>query len=520
MLFNSFSFILLFLPVVFIGFHLLARRGGQRAAAVWLIAASFVFYAAWRPSQIWFPLLSLAFNYFIARQLHQRTGCAKLAALWGGVLLNVVLLAGFKMEVAGLLGGPTGQASAAYSTTQAIIIPLGISFVTFQQIAFLVDSYKGRIGPAEPIGYSFFILFFPQMVMGPIVHYREVVPQLKRPEFLRFDVQSVSVGLAIFIIGLFKKVVLADGAAPFVNQIYAAAGSGDHITWLQAWTAAIGFQLQIYFDFSGYADMAVGLGRLFNIRLPINFDSPHRATDRYDLWRRWHITFAQFMRGYVFVPLQKNRFFRLPGVAAMMVTVFLSGLWHGLGWTFLFWGLVQGAILIWLHFYRHAIRILRWQRWTTLPVGARIALCFLVTTLIGVLFRSKDLATAGTIYGALASINSANILVAIEQIVRNFLPGGIWPLEALGVSRRDILQILLMATVVWGLPGLRSYFGPEWTALDPRGRPPATARGLLPALESRLRFSFGLGTAAVLAAMLVFAVLALDETSRFIYYQF
>lgn len=519
MLFNSFSFILLFLPAIFAGFHLFARHRGQRAATLWLIVASLVFYAAWRPSQIWLPVLSVGVNYMVGARMFRLEGRGKLALLWFGVALNVALLAGFKAQVAGFFGGVTGEASAAFSTTDAIIIPLGISFITFQQIAFLVDIYKGRIGAPEPAGYAFFILFFPQLVMGPIVHHREIVPQLQRPAFLRFDWDTVSVGLAIFVIGLFKKVVLADGMAPFVNQIYAVAGTGGRIDWLQAWVAAIGFQLQIYFDFSGYADMAVGLGRLFNINLPINFDSPYRATDRYDLWRRWHITFAQFMRAYVFVPLQKNRIFRLPGVAAMVVTVFLSGIWHGLGWTFLFWGLLQGAVLIWLHYYRHAIKALRWQRWTSPPRAVRIATCFFVTVLIGVLFRAKDMAAAGAIYHGMLSVDLGGILGLLSTAAQKILPG-MPRLNIYGVHLRDMLQILLMAAVVWGLPNLRSFFGRNWTALDPRGRPPAIAYGLVPALERRLHFSFSPRVALVLAAMLVLALLSLDETSRFIYYQF
>lgn len=519
MLFNSFSFILLFLPAAFAGFHLLARYGGQRAATAWLAAVSLVFYAAWRPSQIWLPLASVAVNYAIAAAIHRGVGRSRLAFLWFGILLNVALLAWFKADVAGLVGERTGQASAAYSTTDAIVIPLGISFITFQQIAFLVDGYKGRIGPPEPLSYGFFLLFFPQLVMGPIVHYREVVPQLGRPAFLRFNMETVAAGLAIFVIGLFKKVVLADGAAPFVNGVYAAAASGEHVNWLQAWTATIGFQFQIYFDFSGYADMAVGLGRLFNIDLPLNFDSPYRAVDRYDLWRRWHITFAQFMRSYIFVPLQKNRFFRLPGVAAMMVTVFLSGLWHGLGWTFLVWGLVQGAILIWLHFYRRAIKALGWQRWTALPRYARIAVCFLVTTLIGVLFRSRNLATAGEIYRALASAGPGDVFAAMSLAAHNIVSPVHEP-NGFGVLRHDVGHILLMALIVWGLPNVRVFFGREWTALDPRGRPPPGAYGIAPALEKRLRFSFRPRVALILAAMFAIAVLSLDETSRFIYYQF
>lgn len=353
--------------------------------------------------------------------------------------------------------------------------------------------------------------------MGPIVRYQYIAPQLERRGFARLVPETVSVGLAIFIIGLFKKVVLADGIGPFVNTIYALPAAGEPVTNLDAWAAAFGFQFQIYFDFSGYADMAIGLGKMFNVNLPINFDAPYRAVDRYDLWRRWHITFAQFMRAHVFVLLIRNKLFPVSGIAAMIVTVILAGAWHGIGVTFLLWGLLQGVILLWLHYSRDMRERLRGGKPEIAPRWLRIALCFFVTLLLGTLFRSKDLATAGAIYAAM--FDPGAIAASVQDLWGRLFAGGA-PLIDHEVQRMELVWIALMAAMVWIAPTTRAIFTDYWTAIDPRRPMPHYAYGLFPALERSIRFRLSAFHGILVAALLVWVFLSIEGTSRFIYYQF
>ncbi|MES9885266.1 MAG: MBOAT family O-acyltransferase, partial [Candidatus Sedimenticola sp. 6PFRAG1] len=348
MLFNSYLFIVIFLPLVLAGFFLIGKWLGQPASLVWLILASIVFYASWEPAYLWLLLASLIFNYGVAWWLEQDSSGRKAVVIFA-VVCNVLLLLYYKVIIAGFLD-PEQSVSAAFSTSEDVLIPLAISFITFQQIAFLVDTYRGRVRRSGVLEYSLFILFFPQLVMGPIVHYRELVPQFRNKGLCNWRWESIALGLSIFVVGLFKKVVLADGIALYVDNVYEAIYLQKDVASLDAWGAALGFQLQIYFDFSGYADMAVGLARMFNINLPINFDSPYRAVNRFDLWRRWHISFGAFMRQYVFFPLARSKRLKIGTMGALMVTTLVSGLWHGVGATFVIWGGLQGLLMAMSHY--------------------------------------------------------------------------------------------------------------------------------------------------------------------------
>lgn len=520
MLFNSYSFLLLFLPIVLSGFFLTGKYLGRRGAILWLTLASIAFYASWEPGYTWLLLISIGINYSLSC-LIQRQNRLKALAIATGITFNVLLLTYYKIIISGLFSGEQ-HLSSAFSTSQDVLIPLGISFITFQQIAYLVDIYKNRIQQRSFIEYCLFITFFPQLVMGPIVHYRELVPQLLHKRFLDWDSTNFTLGLAIFTVGLFKKVVLGDGISPYVNEIYSIAQSGAHISMIDAWCASLGFTFQIYFDFSGYADMAIGLARMFNINLPLNFDSPYRAVDRFDVWRRWHISFSSFMRQYVYFPLARSKRLKIGSVMALLLTAMLSGFWHGLGWTFILWGSLQGLIMAASHYKRIFQR--RWRK--GLPQkrsGNRwfaISTTFFMTLGLGVIFRSKDLETASNIFTGMMGRD----LIGLPLSIVDRADGVFGTVELLHdgvglsiVSIGDIFLLSVMVIIIWGFPNTRSIFRKYWTAIDQRKDKTAMEQTLF---GWHIYFKPNALWAFLFSLMLVASFIFMDGTSRFIYYQF
>jgi alginate O-acetyltransferase complex protein AlgI len=379
MLFNSYEFVLGFLPVAVALFYIFGRYS-QTAALRWIVFASLVFYAWWRPFNVAIILPSILINFALARRLQKlaaddtRERAARIT-LMIGVLFNVAFLGYFKYT--NFLADAANDAFGTNFVLTHIILPLGISFITFQKIAFLIDVHGRRVEKFTFGDYALFVLFFPQLIAGPIVHYREVMPQFERAT-CRFDPTSFSVGLTLFFFGLFKKAFLADGIAPYVTPIYERAAHGDPVSLVPAVLAALGFTLQIYFDFSGYSDMAIGIARLFGIRLPANFDSPLRASSIIDYWLRWHMTLSRFLTAYIYNPLllrlTRARLARgLPALGGRnasfsafitllafptIVTMAVSGLWHGAGYTFIVWGLLHGVFLT----VNHGWRLLKARR--------------------------------------------------------------------------------------------------------------------------------------------------------------
>jgi alginate O-acetyltransferase complex protein AlgI len=378
-LFNSYQFILGFLPVAVALFYVFGRHS-PTSALRWLIFASLVFYAWWRPVNVAIILPSILINFALARRLQRlaaddtKERAARLTLIIG-VLFNIAFLGYFKYT--NFLADAANDAFGTHFVLTHIILPLGISFITFQKIAFLIDVHGRRVEHFTFGDYALFVLFFPQLIAGPIVHYREVMPQFERAT-CRFDATSFSVGLTLFFFGLFKKAFLADGIAPYVTPIYERAAHGDPVSLVPAVLAALGFTLQIYFDFSGYSDMAIGIARMFGIRLPANFDSPLRATSIIDYWLRWHMTLSRFLTAYIYNPLllhfTRARIARgkpaLGGRNATfsafltllafptIVTMAISGLWHGAGYTFIVWGLLHGGFLS----INHGWRLLKAKR--------------------------------------------------------------------------------------------------------------------------------------------------------------
>ncbi len=340
MVFSSLEFIYLFLPPTLIGFLILRAMGWERGIIWWLIAASLAFYAWWSVAHLALLLGSVGVNYVFHRELVRRKSKTILAV---GITANLATLAYFKY--ADFLLQNVNSAVGTDLPMLGIILPLAISFYTFQQISLLHDTYVGKIEECDFSRYFLFVVFFPQLIAGPIVLQRDTIPQFKLAIFQSRLFVNLAVGGTLFAIGLFKKIVLADGIAPIANSVFALADSGQPVPLEAAWMGAIAYTFQIYFDFSGYCDMALGLARLFGICLPINFFSPYKALSIVDFWRRWHMTLSRFLREYLYIPLGGNQKGETRRYINLFATMVLGGLWHGASWNFVIWGMLHGCFL-------------------------------------------------------------------------------------------------------------------------------------------------------------------------------
>jgi alginate O-acetyltransferase complex protein AlgI len=346
MLFNSQEFVFGFLPFALAGFWFLGALNRSHAALLWLLLASLFFYAAWRFADLWVLLASIVGNYLLSRAIvrNRVAGRDPKGCLVIGIVLNLALLGYFKYSV--FLVQNLDYITQDNWTIQAIVLPLGISFFTFQQIAFIIEAARGEFDEPDFLRYSSVVTFFPHLIAGPIINYHDVISQFRRPGAFRPDVRLIALGVSIFVLGLAKKVLLADTVAGRADWTFDAALQGERLSFSDAWIGALSYTLQLYFDFSGYSDMAIGLALLFGIRLPINFNSPYKAHNIVEFWRCWHITLSFFLRDYLYIPLGGNRGGRFRSCCSLMITMLLGGLWHGAGWTFVCWGAVHGLYIL------------------------------------------------------------------------------------------------------------------------------------------------------------------------------
>ena len=298
MLFNSSVFLLLYLPVVLLGFFILASLKRPRLVGLWLTAASLFFYGWWNPLYVPLLMASMVFNYLLGGYLVRRPNVVLLAF---GIATNVLLLGYFKYT--GFLVQVIGEVAGLDWTIPNIVLPLAISFFTFQQIAYLVDAHDGDVVEHDFLNYLLFITFFPHLIAGPITHHREMIPQFNDPDTFRPKLENLAVGLTLFLIGLFKKVAIADTMGTYARPVYEAAAQGVPLTFLKSWSGALSYALQVYFDFSGYTDMACGLALMFGISLPPNFNSPFKARNIIEFWSRWHMTLTRFITAYIYNPI-------------------------------------------------------------------------------------------------------------------------------------------------------------------------------------------------------------------------
>ena len=404
MVFSSYVFILIFLPAAWLGFEIARRRLSARAAFGWLVIASFIYFGYWNP--VYLPLLffSILFNFYVGAGIasEKREKPSKPLLIFG-IVVNLVLLAWFKYAN---FFSDTVEALTGFEMLMVqVVLPIGISFFTFQQVAYLVDAYRGLAKEYDFLEYALFVTFFPQLIAGPIVHHSEMIPQFLDRARDRRAFNDLSIGMTIFAIGLGKKVILADQFALWANPVFNMADAGVTPSMGEAWIGTLAYTLQLYFDFSGYSDMAIGIARMFGIVLPLNFFSPYKSTSIVDFWRRWHITLSRFLRDYLYIPLGGNR--KGPGrrYVNLITTMLLGGLWHGAGWTFVVWGLLHGIYLMINHAWADLCKRLgilqNWQGPSRRAIA--IGLTFLAAAAAWIPFRAMTFSGAGNIFEGLVS---------------------------------------------------------------------------------------------------------------------
>lgn len=450
MLFNSYEFIFVFLPLSLLVYFSLARLRFTKLATASLVLASLMFYSYWNISYLPLLLSSILFNYTIGKKVEKSKSKGILIF---GVAVNLILLGYYKYT--GFFLNSINEIAGGSFVIPNIILPLGISFFTFTQTAYLVDAYRGETKNYDLLTYSLFVTVFPHLIAGPILHHKDTIPQFSRLRNFIFSYKNFALGISVFSIGLFKKVIIADRLAPWVKIVFDNANS---VTFFEAWVGALGYTLQLYYDFSGYSEMAIGLGLMFNLKLPINFNSPYKATSIIDFWRRWHISLSVFLRNYLYIPLGGNRNGEIKRIRNLMLTMLLGGLWHGAGWTYVIWGGLHGCFLVINH---------TWRRFNLkLPRALAWLLTFLSIVIAWVFFRADSVNEALQILSAMLGMKGF--------ILPNELFGQSTALKKIGLQFQNlkfltlkgqevfvILSILLMTAFIKE-PIVGSNFRPNW----------------------------------------------------------
>lgn len=551
MLFNSYSFIFLFLPAICLGYQLLGRLRSRPVSLGWIVLCSILFYGIWNPYNLAVILPSIAVNYGLAlliRRSNARGDAGQRASGWlltAGILFNLLVLGYFKYK--NFFLDSLNLAFGTHFELMAVMLPLGISFITFQKIAFLLDVRAETVKDFDLYDFLVFVFFFPQLIAGPIVHYREMMPQFEQLNY-RFSSRDVAVGLSLFAMGLFKKVVLADGVAVYVGPTFSAAEQGLSPDFFAAWMGALAYTFQIYFDFSGYSDMAIGLARLFGIRLPVNFNSPLKASSIIDFWARWHITLTRFLTAYIYTPvvmaLTRRRMlagkpvlgrgpahpgaFLVLTVFPTVLTMFVSGFWHGAGFTFVIWGLLHGAYLCVNHGWRQWRPKWDKQRYERVMKPLGFALTFGAVVVGMVWFRARNVGGALEMLQAMAGWHGASLpdaLMARLGAAAGWLQqlgvhGGMSSGSEFVASAGWLVALFLIALLAPNSLELLRHFEPALHYVPPKPAKPAPgtvaeARSrALPALE------FSLPWATLMALGFVLGAFGLNRVSEFLYWQF
>ena len=390
MLFNSYEFIFLYLPLVFLLFFVCAKYCGRRLATFLLVLASFFFYGWWDWRYVPLLFASICFNYWIGGRI--RLGVHRTGWLAAGIIGNLSLLGYFKYT-GFFLSTVNSLAGYAIFDVPHIVLPLGISFFTFTQTAYLVEEYRGEAEPHSFLTYCEFVTIFLHLIAGPIIRHRDMIPQFVAEKNFSVDYKNIAYGITLFAMGLFKKTVIADYLSPWAGEVFSRT---DSLTFFEAWIGALSYTFQLYFDFSGYSEMAIGLGLLFNLRFPVNFNSPYQATSMIDFWRRWHMTLGLWVRDYLYIPMGGNRGGEFGKMRNLFSSMLLIGLWHGAGWQFVFWGGTHGLLLM----LNHQWRRLKIQ----LPKIISWGLTFLCVTVCWVFFRAENLHDALNVLAAMTDV--------------------------------------------------------------------------------------------------------------------
>jgi D-alanyl-lipoteichoic acid acyltransferase DltB (MBOAT superfamily) len=503
MLFNSYSFIFLFLPVVFAGMFWLGKYS-HRLAALWLGLASLSFYAFWDTRFVLLLLASIAFNYgagyWIGLRRTEILNKQAKITLIAAISANLILLGYFKYT--NFFITSANNFFGGHIPALDIILPLGISFFTFTQIAFLVDVYRGIAREVNFIHYLLFVTYFPHLIAGPVLHHKQMMPQFANPETYRINAKHVAVGLTIFVLGLSKKVLIADNLAEYATPVFDAVRDGRVLMLFEAWIGSLAYTLQLYFDFSGYSDMAIGLSLMFNVRLPLNFDSPYKATSIIDFWRRWHMTLSTFLRDYLYFPLGGNRKGLARRYVNLMATMLLGGLWHGAGWTFIVWGGLHGLYLMINHGWRELKARLGWGEGGWIAQLVAGGLTFLAVMVAWVFFRADSFASAISILSSMAGMNG--LVIKWSQV-------------------REPLELIVPCLIlVWLFPNVRQMlvnYKPTWEDIAGVKTPATVPQGGL--LTSWLTWRpTSKCWLALIGILFGLSLAKLGQHSEFLYFQF
>lgn len=475
MLFNSFVFIFAFFPIVFFGFFRIGKYS-HALASLWLAAASLFFYGWWDVRYVSLLLTSIVFNYaagyLIARSLNVTSRVDKRSAsttsvsqskmlLLGAIAVNLILLSYYKY--ANFFAENLNHFAGTSLTFGEVILPLGISFFTFTQIAFLVDTYQGKVKEFSFVHYTLFVTYFPHLIAGPVLHHKEMMPQFAKRNVCHLNWDNVGVGLSIFVLGLAKKVLIADSLAEIATPIFNTVAAGGQPMLFEAWIGALAYTLQLYFDFSAYSDMAIGISLMFNVRLPMNFNSPYKATSIIDFWRRWHITLSRFLRDYLYIPLGGSHHGKAQRYLNLLATMLLGGLWHGAGWTFVIWGGLHGFYLMINHAWRSFKEKMGWRDGGRLAKLGAGALTFLVVVVGWVLFRADSVSSAITIFNGMAGVNGVSLPQSLEGRIGYCFEGmnsvvfkGLHP--ATNFESIKMIILFLGFSIIWLLPNVWQIF--------------------------------------------------------------
>ena len=415
MLFNSYIFLIVFLPLVFAGYHLLLRAQNALYAKIFLVAASLYFYGYFKPSYIVILAISLLLNYLLCQKMwSDPSPLLRKLLLAAGCTMNVGLLVyfkytGFILENCNFFLGTSFEKFT-------ILLPLGISFYTFQQLSFLIDTYSGKNGRINCVDYSLFVTFFPQLIAGPIVLPGEMLPQFNDSSRQKICWDNMNSGLFLFACGLVKKCFLADTVAVMADTGF---NSTTPLNLSEAWLVSLSFSFQLYFDFSGYCDMAMGIGKFFNIDLPLNFNSPYKSTDFQSFWRKWHMTLGRFMMTYLYIPLGGNRKGTIRTLLNLFIVFIVSGIWHGAGWLFLLWGGLHGLCILLHRAWRHFCD--KYHSSWKLPKIPAIIITFLLVNLFWIFFRATTLKRAWEIICSMGDLsNAAWLTKSFRKTMENY----------------------------------------------------------------------------------------------------
>jgi len=440
MLFNSYEYIFIFLPLVFFMYFFLNKKRLTTASSSFLVFASLFFYSWWNISYLPLMLTSILFNYTVGSILSKESESkiSKKSILVFGIICNLGLLAYYKY--ADFFIENINYMANQHFNLPHLLLPLAISFFTFQQIAYLVDSFKGETKEYNFLNYALFVTFFPQLIAGPIVHHKEMMPQFTKSKNMVINYKNIAYGLFIFSIGLFKKVIIADTFAKWANAGF------DHstvLTFFEAWSTSLSYTFELYFDFSGYTDMAIGSALLFNIKLPINFNSPYKALSIQDFWRRWHITLSRFLKDYIYIPLGGNRKGGARTYINIMITFILGGIWHGAGWTFILWGTLHGLALsiyrLWKNFGFKMNKYIAWF------------ITFNFVNATWVFFRAKEWGDVAKVFKGMVGKNGIMVDKGLHRVVEflnlsSYIKYG--KLFGTSVSQHGSYKWIIVATIL------------------------------------------------------------------------